>query len=67
MHSVGTMGLSWDRRALSPMLNVGGGYCCSRGDGTGFFFLSLVCPISIVLEMKPRLGAAFEVKCYFLF
>lgn len=63
----GTMGLSWDRTALSPMLDGGGGYCCNLREGTGFFFLSLVCSISIVLEMKPRLGAAFEVGYYFLF
>lgn len=63
----GTMGLSWDRTALSPMLDGGGGYCCNLREGTGFFFLSLVCPVSIVLEMKPRSGAAFEVGYYFLF
>lgn len=51
---------------LSPMLNVGGGYCCNLGEATGFFFLSLVCPISTGLKMKPRLGATFEVGCYCL-
>lgn len=52
VQTVGTMGLSWDKAALSPMLNVAGGYCCNLRKGTGFFFLSLVCNVSIVLETK---------------
>lgn len=68
MHGVGVpWGYLGTRTALSPILDGGGGYCCNLREGTGFFFLSLVCPISIVLEMKPRLGAAFEVGYYFLF
>lgn len=60
MYSVGTMGLSWNRKALSPMLNVGGGYYCMiRGRAQAFcssawFVLFLLC-LKLSLGEEPSL------------
>lgn len=61
MHSVGASGLSWDRKALSPMLNVGGGYCCViRGRAQAF--CSSACLVLFSFCLKRSLGKEPSLK-----